>query len=164
VYSPADVLETALVAQQVINKSGPKYVRLGKGGEGELTADMVDNGKGFSISFGDNETLILCTGNILSEALKLRESQVAENPTIASCYDFSQLPIFLNEHHFKKIITVEEHVSRGGFGSLVRELSSSNATVVVSIAVEGINSNVSGTQVHLREKYGLTEKEIKALL
>lgn len=164
VYSPADVLETELVAQEVITKSGPKYVRLGKGGEGQLTTHMVHTQKGFSISYGDSETLILCTGNILSEALKLREEKLEENPTIASCYDFSQLRDFLKENQFKRIITVEEHVLRGGFGSLVREYSSLSGTVIVSIAIDGINSNVSGSQAHLREKYGLTEKEIKALL
>jgi transketolase len=164
VYSPADVFETVLVAHDLIKESGPKYVRLGKGGEGGLTTDMVRKQKGFSISDGDNETLILCTGNILSEALKLREEQLAENPTIASCYDFSQLPGFIEKNEFKKIITVEEHVLRGGFGSLVREYSSSSGTVVYSIAVRNIDSNVSGSQAHLRERYGLTVEKIRALL
>jgi transketolase len=164
VYSPADVLETELVAQQVIINSGPKYVRLGKGGEGDLTSKLFRNQKGFSISYGNQETLILCAGNILSEALKIQEEKNEEYPTIASCYDFKQLPGFLKENQFKKIITVEEHVLRGGFGSLVREHTSSSKSVVVSIGVDRVDSNVSGSQAHLREKYGLTASKIKALL
>lgn len=164
VFSPADGLETALVAEQVMINLGPKYVRLGKGGEGAITSEMCREQKGFSISYGNGETLVLCVGNILSEALKVREEKLEKYPTIASCYDFKQLPIFLREKQFKRIITVEEHVYRGGFGSLVREQSISSESEVVSIAVDRIDSSLSGSQAHLREKYGLTATKIKALL
>ncbi len=164
IYSPADILETENVVSEVVGLAGPKYVRLGKGGEGRITEDFNKDRNGFSIAQGHNRSVILSTGNILSEAIKLRDILQGKLPTIASCYDFSQLPKFLGENKFENIVTLEEHILRGGFGSLVRELSEFNQVKISSIAISNIDSNVSGSQKHLREKYNLTADSLKKLL
>jgi transketolase len=162
VFSPADTLETEIIAKEIFSESGPKYVRLGKGGEGKLTENFSRDRRGFSISPGYDQNLIISTGNILFEAILAREESASATPTIASCYDFSELSNYLTESNFKKIITLEEHVYRGGFGSLVREIAH-NATVS-SVAIQKINSQFSGSPKHLREKYELTREKIKTLL
>lgn len=163
IFSPADVLETGIVVQEVVSTSGPKYVRLGKGGEGILTQGFDKDKNGFSISLGDSDTLILSMGNILSEALLVRSLYSEVSPTIASCYDLSALRNFLKENQFKKIITLEEHVLRGGFGSMVREIER-DSTNISHVAIGQIDSYVSGSQKHLREKYNLTADAIRKLL
>lgn len=162
VFSPADVLETEIIAKEIFSESGPKYVRLGKGGEGKLTENFSRDRRGFSISFGQDQNLILSTGNILTEALRAREESEFASPTIASCFDLSELPNFISEGKFKNIITLEEHIYRGGFGSLVKEITI-DATVS-SVAIQKINSQFSGSQKHLREKYELTSEKIRTLL
>lgn len=162
VFSPADVLETEIIAREISSKSGPKYVRLGKGGEGKLTENFLRDRKGFSISPGQDQNLIISTGNILTEALRARGESTSASPTIASCFDFSELPKFLIEGDFKNIISLEEHVYRGGFGSLVKEIA--HKADVSSVAIQKINSQFSGSQKHLRDKYELTSEKIKTLL
>jgi transketolase len=164
IFSPADVRETEIVVNASVKNSGPKYVRLGKGGEGDLTAAFDMTKPGFAIDEGAKEILVLSTGNILGEVLKLRSENLKVDPTIASCYDFSQLPKYLAENQFRKIITVEEHISRGGFGSLVREMVSTSGVEVCPLAISKIDSYVSGSQTHLRKNYGLTVDGITALL
>ena len=164
IFSPADVRETEIVVNASVKNSGPKYVRLGKGGEGDLTAAFDMTKPGFAIDEGAREILVLSTGNILGEVLKLRSENLKVDPTIASCYDFSQLPKYLAENQFRKIITVEEHISRGGFGSLVREMVSTSGVEVYPLAINKIDSYMSGSQTHLRKNYGLTVDGITALL
>jgi transketolase len=162
VFSPADVFETEIIAREVVSTTGPKYVRLGKGGEGNLTEGFSRDRKGFSINPGDNQSLILSTGNILSEALKVRDGSPSSSPTIASCFDLSELPKFISENSFRRIVTLEEHVLRGGFGSLVKELSQNS--IVSSVGIEKIDSRISGSQKYLRDKYNLTAERIRTLL
>ncbi len=164
IFSPADVRETERVIGESVKNAGPQYVRLGKGGEGDLTAAFDKTKPGFSINEGGSEILVLSTGNILGEVSKLRAENLKVNPTIASCYDFSQLSRYLGENQFRKIVTVEEHVSRGGFGSLVRETASTSGAQVLTLAINRIDSRVSGSQPHLRKKYGLTVAGIIELL
>jgi transketolase len=160
IFSPADVRETERVIHELVKNSGPQYVRLGKGGEGDLTAAFDMTKPGFSISEGSNDVLVLSTGNILGEVIKLRGENLKVNPTIASCYGFSELPKYLAENQFRKIVTVEEHILRGGFGSLVREIVSTSGAQVLTLAINQIDSHVSGSQAHLRKKYGLTVARI----
>lgn len=163
IFSPADVLETGIVVQEVVSTSGSKYVRLGKGGEGVLTEGFDTDKPGFSISPGNSNVLILSTGNILSAALSLRNLYPEFTPTIASCYNLSALHNFLEENQFEKIITLEEHVSRGGFGSMVGEIVKDSASIS-RVAIGQIDSHVSGSQKFLREKYNLTADAIMKLL
>lgn len=164
IFSPADVWETNAVAEEVVGTDGPKYVRLGKGGEGILTDGFIKDRKGLSIYPGNHDVLILSTGNILSEALKVRELYPELLPTVVSCYQFTELQEFLANNYFKKIITLEEHVLRGGFGSFVSEISNRTETSILHLAISQIDSRVSGSQAHLRKKYNLTVDAIKELL
>lgn len=163
VFSPADVFETKIVANEVAATIGPKYVRLGKGGEVSLTEGFNRDRNGLSILSGQDSSLILSTGNILSESLRVRSIYPEVSPTIASCYNLSALRKFLEDNQFEKIITVEEHVLRGGFGSMVREIVKDRAHVS-HVAIGQIDSHLSGSQKYLREKYNLTADAIRNLL
>ena len=164
VLSPADILETEIVALQAVETRGPKYVRLGKGGEGILTENFSKETSGLSINPGRDDVLILSTGNILSESIKIRDICKEVSPTLASCYDFSVIQNYLSENQFKRIVTVEEHVLRGGFGSIVREVYRNSEVDILSVAINKIEAQFSGSQKHLREKYQLTAKAIIELI
>lgn len=160
IFSPADTVETEMVLENVISVRGPKYVRLGKGGEGNLTQQFNREVPGISFLPGSSEELILSTGNILTESLALRELHPIRMPTLASCYDFMGLETYLSESNFAKIITLEEHVARGGFGSIVREILGTYQVEFSSIAIGQIDSSISGSQKFLRNHYGITAEQL----
>jgi transketolase len=164
IFSPADTDETARVVDEVVKSIGPKYVRLGKGGEGSLTAKFDASTFGISIWKRDPNIALVSTGNILEEVIKASEMNARSIPSIVSCYAFSELAAFLSNQTFTKLVVVEEHLERGGFGSLIRELPSFQKTDIESIAVKKIDTRISGDQAHLRNHYGLSSISIAAKL
>ena len=160
IYSPADDLETKLVLQLIKEYSGPKYIRLGKGGEGDLTNLFDQSSSGYSQLNGSQECLILSTGNILSEAIELRKLMSTHNPTISSIFSLQRLKGLLSAHHFPRIITVEEHILRGGFGSLVKEILQESNSHIKSFGIHKIESSLSGSQSYLRDSYEISSRAI----
>jgi transketolase len=159
-YSPADSIETKSVLKMVLENQSPKYVRLGKGGEPELTNSFVNTVSGVSILQGNPSFAIVSTGSILSEAIKLRALFEEEKPTILSFYDLSAMHDYLSSHKFSKILTIEEHILRGGFGSLVAENLRWNSCEIERYGINTVNSEESGSQNYLRELYGLSAEKI----
>ena len=159
-YSPADSLETKSVMKLLLENESPKYVRLGKGGEPDLTASFEKTIPGMSILRGDPSFAIISTGSILSEAIKLRELLEDVNPTILSFYDLSIMKNYLSLQNFSKILTIEEHVLRGGFGSLVAENLEWNYCEIERFGISKVNSEISGSQSYLRDQYGLSAEKI----
>jgi transketolase len=159
-YSPADSPETNSVIKLILENQSPKYVRLGKGGEPNLTASFDKSNSGLSILEGDPSFAIISTGSILSEAIKLRELLGDKNPTVLSFYDLSMLREYLSLNKYKKIITIEEHILRGGFGSLVAENLNWNSCNLERFGISEVNSEFSGSQSYLRDQYGLSAEKI----
>jgi len=161
IYSPADTLEVELLFPKILKKNGPRYVRLGKGGEGRITEKFIQVDSGISIMAGSCELVILTTGNILGEVLYAVNRFPAEvRPTILSVSDFDSLRSFLSKGEYRRIITVEEHVLRGGLGSIVLELTSVSNCSVRRIGILKISSEISGSQKFLRQHYMIDESSL----
>ncbi len=160
IYSPADGLETKLTLKLSNEFSGPKYIRLGKGGEGELTNHFDQRNFGYSRLDGSQDCLIISTGNILSEVLKFRDQMPDTKPTIVSLYALQQARDFLLSTYYPQVITVEEHVLRGGFGSIVRETLQDSDSHIKSFGIRKIDSSLSGSQEFLRDAYGISSDAI----
>ena len=159
-YSPADSQETKSALKLIFENRSPKYVRLGKGGEPELTASFDKSKPGMSILEGDPSFAIISTGSILSEAIKLRDLLGDNKPTVLSFYDLSIMREYLSLNKFKKIISIEEHILRGGFGSFVAENLNSFCDNFERFGISEVNSEISGSQSYLREQYGLCAEKI----
>jgi transketolase len=160
IYSPADVLETQLAIAIINNRKGPNYIRLGKGGEGKLTEDSDQSTDGLSIIHGSEEIAIVSTGNILTEGIRIRSLMTDLNPTVISCYTLDRLHDFLKSKSFSKIVTLEEHLLRGGFGSLVREELQDSNVKIQSFGIQKIISTITGDQRYLREIYGISAEGV----
>jgi len=160
IFSPADSRETKLAFKIMKDTAGPKYLRLGKGGEDDLTAGFIQDEHGVSSLMGDPQFAIFSTGNILSEAVKLRQMFIQELPTLISFYDFSSIAPQIKSKKFSKIVTLEEHRIRGGFGSFVFESIGSSNCTIQSFGISSIDSKISGSQNYLRENYELNAKKI----
>jgi transketolase len=159
-YSPADSPETKSALKLILENQSPKYVRLGKGGEPDLTASFDNSRLGMSVLKGNSSFAIVSTGSILNEAIKLRELFGDEQPTILSFYDLSMIRNYFSSNKFTKILSIEEHVLRGGFGSLVAENLEWKSCDFERFGISEVNSELSGSQSYLREQYGLTAEKI----
>lgn len=159
-YSPADSPETKSVLKAILENQNPKYVRLGKGGEPDLTTSFDNSKLGMSILKGDPNFAIVSTGSILNESIKLRELLGDKQPTILSFYDLSMIRSYLSLNRFTKILSIEEHVLRGGFGSLVAENLEWKGCDFERFGISEVNSELSGSQSYLRDQYGLTAEKI----
>lgn len=160
IYSPADALETQLATAIIKRRKGPNYIRLGKGGEGKLTEDFDQSTDGLSIIHGSEEIAIVSTGNILTEGIRIRSLMTNLNPTVISCYALDRLQDFLKSKTFSKIFTLEEHLLRGGFGSLVREELQNSNVKIQSFGIQKIISTIAGDQRYLREIYGISAEGV----
>jgi transketolase C-terminal domain/subunit len=139
----------------------PAYVRIGKGGEPELNYLREDLKLGYREYFDGPDGVILFTGTIGDEVISAGKilQERGLNPTIAS---LSQLDLRLMSHlkticQGKFVMTVEEHVVAGGFGSMVRELLQTDFTNtrIISCGVEKLLEREVGSQPYLRGIYGL---------
>lgn len=158
IYSPADHVETQFCVERLLLKEGPKYLRIGKGGEGEIDSKYIGGPSGVTIAKGIDPICIISTGQILQEVI-IAERILAKNkifPTIINVSEFSSVSkidaaVLLE----KKIFTVEEHLLRAGFGSLIKEFHCNLADSIHSIGVSRLNTRVVGNQSYLREYYEL---------
>ena len=162
IYCPADILETQLVTSLIANQKGPKYLRLGKGGEGQLTEVFDQSIEGLSILPGSKEIAVVTTGNILTEGMRIRSLRHDLNPTVISCYSFGHLSDFFASTTYSRVVTLEEHLLRGGFGSLIREISQESVAQIQCFGIRKIVSTYSGDQKYLREAYGLSAEQVLA--
>ena len=113
------------------------------------------------------DVLIFSTGAIIQEALKAVEilKSQKKTATLVNCRSIKPLDeknILDLVKSIKKIVTLEENVLRGGFGSSVNELllnKSVQNIQVKNIALPDKFIEV-GSQSILRKKYGLTAKPI----
>lgn len=165
IFSPADTLETDAILPKILAKKGPKYLRLGKGGEGELTQDFQQVAPGISSRAGSSKYAIVVSGNILSQVIKaVNEFKTEFRPTIISVSEFDSIPKYIPQVKFKAILTVEEHLLRGGFGTMVLELASHLSCSVTRLGIEKLSGEIAGSQQYLREHYQLsTDSIIKSI-
>ena len=167
IFSPADTIETGHALRRIVELDQPTYLRLGKGGEKDLPLqEEIDN----SNKSGIETATVLFTGSIgenIYKALKLinSESNIARPISI---WDLSHenLRNVLRGLSSKKIITIEEHNLRGGFGSMILETLNNLGIEkkVLRIGIENLNHQGSGNQDYLREIYGLDPKSIAAAI
>jgi transketolase len=162
VFSPADTLETLTLLPNILSIKSPKYIRLGKGGEGELTKSFNRARFGISILEGSDQIALCSTGNILAEALSaLGElDNQCPLPTVLSIYDFQVLELEGVLAGYKKILVVEEHIGRNGFGTRVLENIDKKIQNLKSLNVGRINESQVGSQRYLRHFYKIDSENI----
>ncbi len=128
VLAPCDPAEMRLATQWCITADhGPVYMRLGKAGEPNLTADAEPFaiGKLRYLKRG-RDVAILSYGITVARALSLAARLEAEGRSVSvvSChtlkpFDAAGLAQVLATHG--QVVVMEEHVPRGGLSSIVKE-------------------------------------------
>lgn len=133
VLAPCDPEEMRLATKWCATESqGPVYMRLGKAGEPDLTADAVDPfeiGKPRYLKKGDGSLCVLSYGITVAMAFDIAERYEAATGGSASIVSMHTIkPIdrdgvagILADH--QQVCVVEEHVPHGGLGSRVKEIA-----------------------------------------
>ncbi len=163
VMAPADENELARMLKTAILHDGPIALRYPRGSaEGVPVADPVlplEIGKGTVVCDGD-DLLIIAIGRGVAEALKAR-AQLASEGIFAAVVNarfvkpLDEDLLLAKAGECKKIITVEEHVLAGGFGSAVLEMFMDKGLTDLCIKRIGIDDCFveHGPQDVLRKAY-----------
>ena len=170
VVAPGDPMEARLATQALVARSGPGYLRLGKGGEPSVhkAAFNFQLGKIITIREGHDATLI-STGGLLDMVVRAAE-QLAQQGVSAAVLSMPTLqPLDVDAVkkfavQTRRIVTVEEH-GAGGLGSAVAEvLAGNNITCHLStVRLQHELFAVMGSQAELRAAHGLSVENIVSI-
>ena len=162
VYSPADTYELEAIMPDLITSSSTSYLRLGKGGEPLIHKKSLSNVsqpilfQEYTLSSTSKLVGILSCGTIGSEILEilnLHKGEFNYKAYSVPVLDKEHIKEFLFGKKFDLVVTLEEHVLAGGFGSMILEVNSEH-NINLKIRNIGINSDnleTNGSQSYLRK-------------
>jgi transketolase len=170
VIVPADAVETAQVIRAVAAHQGPCYVRLCR----PKLPVIYDNNYKFQIGKAvemrpGNDAAIMAIGVMVAPALEAAK-QLAQEGIDCRVINMSTLKpideavIIKAAGETGAIVTAEEHQEHGGLGSIVARITARRYPVPMEfVAVKDVFGQ-SGKPAELLEKYGLTAKDIVAMV
>lgn len=162
VVCPADPTEVEAILPQLIEREGPSYLRLGRNGEERLypKGTPMTLGKANWLKEG-NDIAFLATGSIVANAMqaaaRLEEKGISAG--VASFHTVSPLDhetVRQAVTNYKAIVCVEEHVTQGGFGTMVADalLSMGKAPAFAKFGVTDEVRKTIGSQAFLIGRMG----------
>lgn len=156
IASPGDPMEVRACLRYLVNNPQPSYLRLGKSGEPSFhkVVPSINPGDWLKVESGNNNAF-LCTGATLELGMKLRNDS-------SSYLDFSvySMPLWgmkfksfqpINVSKFSSVITLEDHLEDGGFGSWILESLSTQTGLRSKVEIKALNSIVCGSVASQRE-------------
>lgn len=172
IAAPGDPLEVRACMRYLISHPQPSYLRIGKVGEPCIHTDipMVSPGKWLNIRQGEKGgATYLTTGATLDlvNQLLVREKDL-------DGIGLSSMPLWGMKtkstqaskiEEFSRVITVEDHLIDGGFGSWLMEATSMRPDLLARINIKSLDSKVCGMvakQSTMNAHGGLTEEDLCA--
>jgi transketolase len=174
ILAPCDPLEVDESVKIAAAYNGPMYLRLGKAGEPNLTAEAPEPfafGKLRMIRPG-NDICILSYGPIMKLAFEVASGLQRDNSLSSAIFSVSTLKPLDRERiesllrAFKTVVIIEEHVERGGLGAQVKQIAwdMGAACKLYTFHLRDEFLHVYGTQDDLRRAHGLsTDRIIRAV-
>ena len=166
IFSPSDQEETTYCMGKILNSSAPSYLRLGKGGEISLNQSFGFQHAVRQVDDSDAQGVVFWTGAIGSEVLKAIQ-QLEQEGLRFLAHSFPEISRSVNLDALNSVsnlplLTVEEHVLEGGFGSAVLEVASDSGHngKIARIGINSQNKHRLGSQSYLREVNGLDAPSI----
>ncbi len=169
VICPGGPIETEKAVEESLKLSGPCYIRLGKSGEPTVHQNHeipFTIGEGIRVRAGEKIALI-ATSNMVPVAAETAELLRGKglNPEVISMHTVKPIDRKLLAEcagRCSLIATLEEHNVIGGLGSAVGDviLEENLPVRLIKFAIPDIYAPVAGSQQFLRERFGLTPKQI----
>jgi transketolase len=172
IAAPGDPMEVRACMRYLIANPQPSYLRLGKAGEPCMHIEVpeVSPGKWLTLRAGDEGgATYLTTG----ATLELVNQLLVKNPSLKS-YALKSMPLWsMKSKHiqtnqiekFEQVITVEDHLMDGGFGSWLLEATTIRPELLARIKVKSLDAKVCGMvakQSTMNAQGGLTEVQLCA--
>jgi len=180
ILCPADISELDACLGYAINNEGPAYIRLSNENRNlhnnkvndvniRFPIKVFDNGKA-SKALKGSKALILTTGNTLALGMDVAKELSSEKDInlalytvpLIKPYDKDSILHLLSNYNF--IFTIEEHVSEGGFGSLISEILAEDANMnpfFKKFYLKNPFVKKVGSQDFIRQLAGLSKEMIK---
>ena len=170
VMAPADENELRRMLATALSYGGPIAFRYPRGSATGVPLDEIIHpltiGKGKVLAEG-NDVLILAIGRPVGDALQAHKRLFDQgiSATVVNCRFVKPLDMDLVcalSEKIPRIITIEENVRQGGFGSAVLEAMSENGITGVHLERIGIADVFveHGPQKVLRSEYGIDVPDI----
>jgi transketolase len=170
IIAPCDEVEMEMLVRDSVKLKSPLYIRIARGGE-EIISSKKENfkiGKAI-IKKKPGKILFISTGVMTQKTLKAAKEIEKKGLKCGVLHMATIKPLDKKTLSFwipkvEKIITVEENILAGGFGSSILEFTSENfSNHVNKISRMGLPNkfvNKYGSQDELCEDNGLTVKNI----
>lgn len=168
IAAPGDPMEVRACMRYLFNNPQPSYLRLGKAGEPCIHFEVpeVTPGKWLTVRNSDeSNTTYLTTGATLDLM-----NQIFVKNSDMNTVSLKSMPLWsMNTkgyqasqvEEFEKVITVEDHLMDGGFGSWLLEATSVRPELLGRIRIKSLNSKVCGMvakQSTMNAQGGLTQE------
>lgn len=166
IASPGDPFEVRACMRYLVNNPGPSYLRLGKAGEPIFHKNIPNIKPGKWIQYKDGNkksSAILTTGATMSYALdwaqdkKFQDYEIYSMPLWSMSSKQNQIDLIKAK---KEILTLEDHLQDGGFGSWMLEANSlieNNNTKIQTIALDSKVCGTVGSQAALNKLGGIAK-------
>jgi transketolase len=167
VYSPADYIEMIASMDDAYENASPAYIRVGKCDLGNVHSSPIKllRNQLIKVKEGRNPKIaFIATGSMVSMAMELEKSSFP-GASVWSAPVLKPLDSALVIEICKSssvIVTLEEHSTFGGLGSLIAEISSESHPVkILRIGVKDRYSLHCGSYEYLLNEHGLNLDAIK---
>ncbi len=151
-----------LAAHEAIHKPQPRYIRFDAFSADVLPGELIDFTKGFRVIEESGDIAIISCGCSHENLMKFDFEEIMARPAIIDlfAYPFDERALIHALSKYRALITYEEHILRGGLGSIVLEtLNKHNIALPVrrmGIDLgEGYPQTYGGREYRLKE-FGLT--------
>ena len=150
IAAPGDPMEVRASMRYLVENPGPSYLRLGKAGEPNIHAAPPDiaPGRWLKIKDGEPGRALLSTGAGLQISIDLASSPEHSGRTVYSLPLWSmasksyQVGMLKSLHD---VVTVEDHLYDGGFGSWLLEARALDQAITCDVRPKALASEVCGT-------------------
>jgi len=165
IASPGDPMEVRACVRYLVNNPGPSYLRLGKEGEScvHKSVPIVKPGDWLSIYKSENSKTYLCTGSTLQLLHQLHKKNLLKGFSVNSMPLWnmsSKISQSKKVEKYSNIVTVENHLADGGFGSWLLEAIDNVLRVKVTIkALDEKVCGMVGKENFLHNKNGLSPSD-----
>jgi transketolase len=169
VLAPCDPAEVTVAVTAAARHNGPVYLRLGKAGEPNLTAEAEPFafGKLRRLKSG-TDVAVLSYGPIAKMAMDLAETLEREQARSTAVYSVHTLKPLDTEaiakalHTYSSVVVIEEHVGRGGLGAQVKQIAwdSRASCRLHTFSLKDEFLHVYGSHDDIRRAHGLSLDQI----
>jgi len=131
IYSPSDSIAATALVKQACYSNSPTYHRLDRQVQPQIYSGKNKFERGFEKIDSDDsnkkyDVAIIATGNIVHNAIKAKRILASKKIDISviDIYRIKPFPKELSKtlSQFKYIVSLEEHLLRGGLGSILAEI------------------------------------------